>query len=156
MLQARPSDTDVRLTRSDGIDQHISKTSKQSWVIPMGVQLIPGGVLLIGTFFLKESPLFYLKHDKEAQAVNSLTYLRKLPADHPYIIEEIGLYRDRIAHERSVVRGKPGLLGYLRGAARECVLPGIRNRVALAFIMFALQNFSGANAINYYVGRRDG
>jgi hypothetical protein len=35
-------------------------------------------------------------------------------------------------------------------------LPGIRNRVALAFIMFALQNFSGANTINYYVGQREG
>jgi hypothetical protein len=117
----------------------------------MAVQLIPGGILLIGSFFLRESPLFYLKHDNEAKALEVLTYLRKLPADHPYLLEEVGGYRDRIAHERAVVRGSPGLLGYLKGAGREIILPGIRNRIGLAFIMFALQNFSGANAINYYV-----
>jgi len=139
-----------KLIIPDGINQHIPATSNNGWRIPMAVQLIPGGILMIGSFFLRESPLFYLKHDNDEKALEVLTYLRKLPADHPYLLEEIGGYRDRIAHERAVVRGGSGLMGYLKGALREVILPGIRNRMGLAFIMFALQNFSGANAINYY------
>ncbi|KAK8869535.1 hypothetical protein IAR55_000101 [Kwoniella newhampshirensis] len=133
-----------------GVSQNMDQTANVTWRLPMGVQLIPAGILLVGTFFLRESPLYYLKNDQDEKALEVLTYLRMLPADHPYLMEEISLYRERILHERAVTAGKPGLWGYLRGAGREIVLPGIRNRIALAFIMFALQNFSGANAINYY------
>ncbi|WVQ77677.1 hypothetical protein IAR50_007367 [Cryptococcus sp. DSM 104548] len=133
-----------------GVSQHIDLASDVSWRLPMGIQLIPAVILLAGTFFLRESPLFYMKKDEDEKALEVLTYLRRLPADHPYIQEEISLYRERILHERAVVSGKPGLWGYLRGAAKEVVLKGIRNRIALAFIMFMWQNYSGANAINYY------
>ncbi len=129
-------------------EQHIPLSSDEAWRIPFGFQLAPAVILLAGTFLLRESPLFYLKRDREEEALKVLTYLRKLPADHPYILEEVSLSKDRIAHERAVVKGKPGMMGYLRGAFKEVLLPGIRNRVALAFIMFAFQNFSGANAIN--------
>ncbi|ODN98151.1 hypothetical protein I350_07794 [Cryptococcus amylolentus CBS 6273] len=133
-----------------GVSQHIDLASNVSWRLPMGIQLIPAGILMAGTFFLRESPLFYMKKDEDEKALEVLTYLRKLPADHPYIQEEISLYRERILHERAVVSGKPGLWGYLRGAGREVVLKGIRNRMTLAFVMFMWQNYSGANAINYY------
>ncbi|ODN87431.1 MFS quinate transporter QutD [Cryptococcus wingfieldii CBS 7118] len=133
-----------------GVSQHIDLASNVSWRLPMGIQLIPAGILMAGTFFLRESPLFYMKKDQDEKALEVLTYLRNLPADHPYIQEEISLYRERILHERAVVSGKPGLWGYLRGAGREVVLKGIRNRMALAFVMFMWQNYSGANAINYY------
>lgn len=98
---------------------------------------------MAGSFFLKESPLFYMKQDEDEKALSVLTYLRNLPEDHPYIQEEISRYRERILHERAVVSGKPGLWGYLRGAGKAVILKGIRNRMGLAFIMFALQNFSG-------------
>lgn len=53
------------------------------------------------------------------------------------------MFKDRIETERAVAHGGSGMIGYVRGAFKECLLPGIRNRVALAFIMFGLQNFSG-------------
>ncbi|KIR39152.1 MFS quinate transporter QutD [Cryptococcus deuterogattii 99/473] len=133
-----------------GVSEHIDLNSDVTWRLPMGIQLIPAGILMAGSFFLKESPLFYMKQDEDEKALSVLTYLRNLPEDHPYIQEEISLYRERILHERAVVSGKPGLWGYLRGAGKAVILKGIRNRMGLAFIMFALQNFSGANAINYY------
>lgn len=43
-----------------------------------------------------------------------------------------------------------GSLAFIRGALNELSRPGMRNRVLLVFCAFALQNLSGASAINYY------
>lgn len=65
-----------------GITQHVSSTSSASWRIPMGVQLIPAGLLFVGGFFLHESPLWLMRKNKRTQACRVLVELRHLPVDH--------------------------------------------------------------------------
>lgn len=59
--------------------------------------------------------------------------------------------RDRLAEE-AAVSGKygTGRWAFFRGAMSELSRKGMRNRVFLIFCGFALQNFGGAGAINYY------
>lgn len=66
-----------------GITQNMSSSSPNSWRIPMAFQLVPSVVLLIGGFFLHESPLWLMRKDKLEQAHNSLVDLRKLPLEDP-------------------------------------------------------------------------
>lgn len=66
-----------------GITQHISSSSANSWRIPMAFQLVPSVVLLVGGFFLHESPLWLMRKDKLEQAHKSLMDLRKLPLEDP-------------------------------------------------------------------------
>ena len=95
----------------------------------MAIQLIPGGLLAIGTFFLCESPALLLRRGKDTEAMRNLTYLRKLPAEHRYIREEVGMIMARIEEERDLSGGKTGLVGYLKGAMKELNIRHIRHRL---------------------------
>ncbi|KFY27362.1 hypothetical protein V491_00933 [Pseudogymnoascus sp. VKM F-3775] len=134
-----------------GITQHISSSSVNSWRIPMAFQLVPSVALLVGGFFLHESPLWLMRKDKLERAHKSLVGLRKLPLEHPYIQEELSAIRSRLLEEAAVA-GKygTGSWGFFRGAIDEFSQKGMRNRIFLVFCAFSLANLSGASAINYY------
>ena len=134
-----------------GITQHISSTSSTSWRIPMAFQLVPSGMLLIGGFFLHESPLWLMRKHKDEQAYTVLEDLRKLHRDDPYIQEEVAMIRSRLSEEDEIARRfGTGSWVFARGAGTELSRKGMRIRVFLVFCSFALQNLSGAAAINYY------
>lgn len=117
----------------------------------MGVQLIPAGLLAIGLPFLKESPAFLIKKGRIDDAYKILSYLRKLPADHEYIHQDVEFVRRQLDDERSITgSAQPTFRAFLKSATRECFTKGIRNRFLLVFLMFMWQAWSGAAAINYY------
>lgn len=118
-----------------GINTHLGTQSVKSFRIPIAVQIIPGGLLMIGTFFLTESPALLLRKGKEEQAIKNLCYLRQLPADHIYILEEVGMIRARLEDEAELARGRTGLMGYLRGAFRELNVQSIRYRVYVSLCL---------------------
>lgn len=133
-----------------GIVHNVSKESTMAWRIPMGVQLIPAGLLAVGIPFLRESPIWLLKQDRDEQALSVYSYYRNLPIDHRYIAEDVAFVKGQIMHERSVTAGaRPTFGAFLKGASREARMKGMRNRFALVFIMFMWQAWSGAAAINY-------
>ncbi|KAI5476175.1 hypothetical protein MNV49_000336 [Pseudohyphozyma bogoriensis] len=136
-----------------GIQEHINTASSKSWRISMGVQLIPAGLLLIGSLFLKETPRLLLKMGKKEQALEHLSYLRQLPPTHPYILQEVDAVEEQIAAERAVTHSngeKPSIGQFWKGVFKEVCTPGIRNRFVVGFFMMAFQNMVGTNAINYY------
>jgi hypothetical protein len=119
-------------------------------VNPVGVQLIPAGLLAIGIPLLKESPTWLLKKGRDDEAFRVLGYIRNLPENHQYIAEDVSFVKMQIEHERALTTGgRPGFGAFLKGAAKESVMKGMRNRFALVFIMFMWQAWSGAAAINY-------
>ncbi|CAM1502715.1 Fc.00g074910.m01.CDS01 [Cosmosporella sp. VM-42] len=134
-----------------GINQNMDPNSAASWRVPMAVQIIPAGILLVGGFFLHESPLWLMRNDKEEEATKALESLRKLPRDHEYLQEDLQMIRSRLIDEAHVA-GKygTGSWAFFRGALFELSRKGMWNRVLLVFCSFALQNMSGAAAINYY------
>lgn len=123
-----------------GVALTVHKSTKQ-WRIPVGIQLIPGGALLIGVFFLKESPRWLAKQGRYEEATASLAYMRCDDVNDPDIIKEIADIRASIEEELTLTEGVTW---------REVLLPGNRYRFAVAFTIFLCQQFSGTNSIGYY------
>lgn len=134
-----------------GITQNIAADSAASFRIPMAVQFIPAVPLFIGALFLHESPLWLMRQGRTEQAHKALEGLRHLPVDHPYVQEDIAAIENRLHEEASISAAYgSGQWAFYRGAMKEFSRKGMRNRVVLVFCAFALQNLSGASAINYY------
>ncbi|PPJ54681.1 hypothetical protein CBER1_05983 [Cercospora berteroae] len=130
-----------------GIVHTIGTESSTAWRIPMGVQLVPAGMLALGIPFLRESPVWLIKQGRVEDARKAYSYFRCLPADHVYITEDIDFVHAELENQRGANKS---FANFLSDAAREAVSKGIWNRFVLVFVMFMWQGWSGAAAINYY------
>ena len=89
------------------------EASHKQWLIPFAVQLIPGGLLLFGVLWIKESPRWLFIAGKRDQAMANLCWIRKLEPSDLYIIEEVSyIDEDLERYRREVGPGfwKPFLL----------------------------------------------
>lgn len=127
-----------------GITLHVPSSNKQ-WHIPFAVQLIPGGMLAISAVLLKESPRWLSSKGRQEAAIANLTYLRSLDRDHGYIIEEMNDIETAL--ERDQAAGGAGIMGPLRTLFTN---GNLVKRLLIAMSLFAMQNGTGINAINYY------
>jgi sugar porter (SP) family MFS transporter len=123
-----------------GVALHIKPSTKQ-WRIPVGIQLIFGGFLLIGLCFLKESPRWLMKQGRYEEATNSLAYMRRDDPNDPEVVKEIAEIRASIDEELAMTEGVQW---------RECITPGNRYRFLSGFLIMTWQQFSGTNSIGYY------
>ncbi|KAK0714249.1 general substrate transporter [Apiosordaria backusii] len=126
-----------------GVNTTLAPTRKQ-WLIPFAVQLIPAGLLLIGAFWLKESPRWLFANGKKEEAMKVLCWIRNLEPTDKYILEEVSYIEADIERfEREVGKGfwKP----FLSLKQRK-----VQWRFFIGGILFLFQNGSGINAINYY------
>lgn len=123
-----------------GVSIHLPSTSQQ-WRVPVAVQLIPGGLMLVGLFFLKESPRWLVKAGRHAEGLESLAYIRNLPADDGSVAREFAEIKASMAEELAATEGVTW---------RECLKPQNRHRFLLAFLVMTCQQFSGTNSIGYY------
>lgn len=126
-----------------GLQETMAPSHKQ-WIIPFAVQLIPAGCLLLGAFWMRESPRWCLSKGKREQALKDLCWIRNLPEDHPYIMEELEAIDAQVEHDRLTVG--PGFWKpFLALKHRK-----VQYRLFLGGMLFLWQNGSGINAINYY------
>ncbi len=132
-----------------GINLHIPKSNKQ-WIISFAVQLIPGGLLAIGAAFLHESPRWLASRDRNESALKNLAWLRNLPADHPYVQDEFEDICVALEADRS--KAGAGFLGPIKSLFGDF---NYIKRLLIAVGLFACQNGTGINAINYYSVSRD-
>ncbi|KAF9731548.1 hypothetical protein PMIN03_002361 [Paraphaeosphaeria minitans] len=123
-----------------GVSLHIP-VSTQQWRVPVAIQLIPGGIMLIGLFFLKESPRWLMKKGRHSEAAVSLAHIRCESLDSPDVIKELAEIRAAIEEELNATEGVTW---------RECLLPGNRYRFITGFVLMFWQQFSGTNSIGYY------
>lgn len=142
-----------------GITRHIDTNSSIAWRIPMGVQLIPAGLVALGIPFLRESPTWLLKKGREEEAIKVYSFLRMLPESHTYVLEDVANVKAQLELERAIcitpdVEGsgniKVSFWRFLRTAVKEAMSKGVRNRFALVAMVCLLQPWCGAVAINYY------
>ncbi|KAG4424336.1 hypothetical protein IFR04_002577 [Cadophora malorum] len=130
------------------INYGINKTipnSTTSWIIPFAVQLIPSGLLLIGAFWLRESPRWLMTKGKREQAIKNLCWIRSLPEDDIYIQEEVYAIDQNIEGQMAA-----GGLGFWQPFKLLASSRKIQWRFFLGGSLFFWQNTSGINAINYY------
>lgn len=77
-----------------------------------------------------------------------LSTLRNLPADHPYIQEEVYRIMEQIEQERASTSGK-GLVAEIKELSHK----GNRNRLAIGVCIFVFMQMAGSNAINFFSPR---
>jgi sugar porter (SP) family MFS transporter len=123
-----------------GVSLHIAPSTKQ-WRIPVAIQLIPGGIMLLGLFFLKESPRWLMSKGRHEEAVQSLAFIRCESPDSEIVEKELAEIRAAVEEELNATEGITW---------KECLLPGNRYRFFSAIVMMFFQQFSGTNSIGYY------
>ncbi|PWZ03567.1 putative quinate permease [Testicularia cyperi] len=122
------------------------RPSVMQWRIPFAVQLIPGGLFMIGCFFLVESPRWLLMRGRVEEARTKLSYIRHLPTDEPYFVEEFNQMHTSIQAFNDAAGGDSYWAPFRTTfSQRKIVL-----RLLFGSSLFAWQNATGINAINYY------
>lgn len=127
-----------------GAELHL--TGSASYIVPLAMQAIPALFLIVGMYFMEESPRFLAKQDRWEKAKEVLALVRNLPQDHPYVQNEFQDIALQLERERLLINGA----GW-RDLQREMwTIPGNRKRVLISFVLMMFQNLTGSNAINYY------
>lgn len=124
----------------------LHQTGSASYMIPLAMQGIPAILLMVGMFFLNESPRYLAKQDQWEKARNILAQVRNLPQDHPYIQNEFQDIAIQLEHERLLINGA----GWRALQKEMWTIPGNRRRAMISFVLMMFQNLTGSNAINYY------
>ncbi|KAI6794579.1 putative quinate [Hortaea werneckii] len=132
-----------------GLTEHM-EPSHQQWIIPFAVQLIPGGMLFIGAFWLRESPRWLISKNRRDQAIKNLCWIRNLREDEIYIVEEVA-FIDAAIEEQNAAIG----VGFWKPFKAVGQNKKVQWRFVLGCMLFLFQNGSGINAIpqtsiNYY------
>ncbi|SCO91510.1 related to monosaccharide transporter [Fusarium oxysporum] len=129
-----------------GANKNISPEGNMQWHIPVAVQFVPAGLLVIFMIPMIESPRWLVSKGKLQDARKNLSWVRNLPQDHAYIDREMSMIEVAIEHEVS----STGQRGNWRQIFSELFQPGVRGRMVLSCGLVSFQNFTGINAINYY------
>lgn len=111
-----------------------------SYRIPIAVQFAWALILIGGMLILPETPRFLIKRGKNDQAAHALAKIRRLPADHTAITEELNEVRAN--HEYEMSLGTASYLDCFRGTMRKRQLTGMA--------LQGLQQLTGINFIFYY------
>jgi len=101
--------------------------------IPIAVQFAWAIILIVGLIFLPETPRFLIKQDKHEKAAKSLARLRRLPPDHPSLIEELSEIEANHRYEMSIGKGS-----YI-----ECFEGTVGKRLATGCLLQGLQQLTG-------------
>ncbi|KAH6905556.1 sugar transporter [Coprinopsis sp. MPI-PUGE-AT-0042] len=111
--------------------------------VPTGYNVwLPAGIMVIGLFFVKESPRWLAQVGRDDQALANLAYLRKEPQDSPAVMTEFAEIQAALKEEREARAG----LGWKEAFTGK----GNFIRFVIAFVIFLLQQFAGQNSVNYY------
>jgi MFS family permease len=116
------------------------------WGVPTSVHLMFAGIILILSFFQLESPRHLIQVGKREEALRVLCKFRGLPADHPYVLEEISAIDVSFQEEKEATMG----IGW-KGVAKE-IFTVRRNayRLFLTNLAQIMACWSGGSSITVY------
>lgn len=105
--------------------------------IPIAIQFAFAIVLITGMLFLPETPRYLVKRGKHDKAIRSLGRIRRLPTDHPAIMQELEEIEANFEYELQI--GKATYFDCFRG--------NIGKRLLTGCLLQALQQLTGVNFI---------
>lgn len=101
--------------------------------------------MFIGLFLIVESPRWLMVNNKREEALKSLCWIRMLPQDDLYMLEEVYAIDAALELQQSTVG-----LGFWQPFQTLWNDRVVMYRFFLGCSLFMWQNASGINAINYY------
>lgn len=119
-----------------------NRDDSSSYRIPLGIQLLWSVILSVGMLFLPETPRFFVKKGDTERAMKSLSILRKLPADHPALVDELGEIVANYEFEKSAGSGSWADCFKTKNSQVKRVFTGV--------VLQAFQQLTGVNFIFYY------
>ncbi|KAJ3121274.1 hypothetical protein HK098_003813 [Nowakowskiella sp. JEL0407] len=118
-------------------------TGDVQWRGALGIQVVPGVLLMLILLFLPYSPRWLLHKNRYAEAVNVLAKLRSLNAKHEDVMTEYLEIKHAIEAEREA--GSPSWLEMF--SRRD-----LRSRVLVGMSLQFFQQWTGINVVLYYAG----
>ena len=115
---------------------------RNAFRIPLALQFIWAGILLLGLILLPETPRYLIKRNLHAEAASSLSRLRRLDITHPALIEELAEIQAN--HEYELSLGPSTYRDVFFGS------PHLGRRLVTGCGLQILQQLSGCNFIFYY------
>lgn len=122
-----------------GVNENVSPEGDKQWHIPVAVQFVPAGILILAMLPMVESPRWLVSKGRVEKARAALAWVRGLPEDHEYIMGEMAMIELAVEDElRST-----GSARSWRQIYRELFQEGVRGRVVLGCCLVTFQNFTG-------------
>jgi sugar porter (SP) family MFS transporter len=118
----------------------ISETSSTQWQVPIGLQLVPGGLLGLGMLLVKESTRWLAKRGRNEEAYASLLWVRG-GVDSSEIRAE---FQEILAGVELEIRESEGVTW------KELLLPSNRYRMFIAITIQLAQQLTGNTSLAYY------
>ncbi|SPO28004.1 related to Quinate permease [Ustilago trichophora] len=145
-----------------GASRTQNKRQNIVWQIVIVLPMVWHAMLLIGTFFIHESPRWLLDQGHVEKAARSLKFYRNLDENHPAMLEETQLMRESIAeeHQRQAERMEALPANSLQRRFKtllklKLILTSRKNllKVGLGVMIQVLVQFGGPGAIATYANR---
>ncbi|KAI1448907.1 putative MFS sugar transporter [Annulohypoxylon stygium] len=121
-----------------GVSLHLSSTTQQ-WQIPIGLQLVPGGILGLGMLLMKESTRWLAKSGRRDEAMQSLIWVRGGDSDE--VKEEFAEIIAGIEEEERITEGL---------TLKEYLLPANRYRFIIVITLQIGVQLTGNTSLAYY------
>ena len=130
-----------------GCNVHISPSKVLQYQVSWFVQTFVPAIAIVLSFFVVESPRFLAICNRPQEALATLTKLRGLPEDHPYLKEEYQEIMAQINNENMQF----GEQSFKAVVQETFAIRSNLRRVQLTIIAYILAQMSGANAITNYL-----
>ncbi|CAJ2499697.1 Uu.00g025500.m01.CDS01 [Anthostomella pinea] len=120
------------------VSEHLGPTTRQ-WQIPIGLQLVPGGILGLGMLLTKESTRWLAKTGQTEKAMESLVWVRG--ENSTEVQEEFAEIIAGIHEEERVTEGLTW---------KECMLPANRFRFIIVITLQIGVQLTGNTSLAYF------
>ncbi|KAK1635680.1 general substrate transporter [Colletotrichum phormii] len=118
------------------------------YILPLSLQAFPAVILSIGMLLINESPRFLAQRSPD-KALAVLAKLRHLPANHPYIQQEMEGISRQLEEERALSRNA----NHFTLLKEAFTIKSYRRRSMLCITLMMWSNLTGTNAMTYYSPR---